>query len=378
VCGIIAGVAAALGTHVGVGIGIGLGVGMIFALAIGRAAMWRAKRSAEVLSPGPGMFGALVGAAIGGLAAGLAHKVGFGNETSLFSGLLEALGIGIGIGGGASTRFPGGLAGGLAGGFAGGVLEGVGLGIPAGIINGLGVGLAAGLAVYYVGRREPARKRPTWIWQIGVPGGIVIGLVVGLITWRQEGFRDGIGLAVVLGVLAAWPFGLRDTPEELMVVPSPRNALIRDARAFRLTSLSSGLAAAVAGFFGGSLSSTFETGAKATVSKVVTDGLGIGLASGLIIGITFGFYHAASPAFLISNWWLAMRRKLPWRLMRFLEDAHQKSVLRQNGAVYQFRHEKLRMHLTKIDRSPDRDDGADGVAPGAYRARPSSPGPLVG
>ncbi len=363
VCGIIVGIAAALGTHVGVGIGVGFGTGMILALAIGRGAMWRGKFSRDTLRskdlrPGSGMCGALLGAAIGGVAAGLAHKVGFGHETSLFSGLPEALGIG--IGGGASTRFSGGLAGGLVGGFFGGVLEGVGLGIPAGIVNGLGVGLAAGLAVYYVGRRAPAHSTPTWIWNIGVPGGIVIGLVVGLITWRQEGLRDGIGLGVILGALAAWPFGLRDTPEELRAVPSPRNALIRDARAFRLTSLSSGLASAVAGFFGGGLASIFEIGAKATVSTVVADGLGIGLASGLVIGITFGFYHAASPTYLISSWWLAMRRKLPWGLMKFLEDAHQKSVLRQNGAVYQFRHEKLRVHLTRADRNPDAHSGVGG------------------
>ena len=40
-----------------------------------------------------------------------------------------------------------------------------------------------------------------------------------------------------------------------------------------------------------------------------------------------------------------MRGSTPWRLMRFLDDAYQRSILRQAGADYQFRHESLRDHL---------------------------------
>jgi hypothetical protein len=355
VCGIIAGIPAALGSHVGIGIGVGFGTGLLIALAIGLSI--RRLTNFAGTRPGGGMAGALIGAAVGGVAAGLAGKLGIGHEASLFSGLPEALGIG--IGGGASTRFAGGLAGGLVGGFVGGLLEGVGLGLPAGLVDGLGVGLAAGLAVAYVGRREPARQRPEWIREVGIPGGLVIGLVVGLITWREKGLIAGLVLAAVIGGLSSWPFGLRDTNQELEVVPSPGNALARDARAFRRTSIAAGVAAAVAGFFGGSLSSIFEVGAKVSLRTVLGDGLGIGLSSGLIIGLAFGFYHAASPAFMISSWWLAIRRRLPWRIMLFLNEVHQKSILRQNGAVYQFRHEKFRVHLARAQR-PERRSPADG------------------
>lgn len=41
-----------------------------------------------------------------------------------------------------------------------------------------------------------------------------------------------------------------------------------------------------------------------------------------------------------------MQRKLPWSLMPFLEDAHKLGVLRQQGAVYQFRHATLQAHLS--------------------------------
>jgi hypothetical protein len=46
--------------------------------------------------------------------------------------------------------------------------------------------------------------------------------------------------------------------------------------------------------------------------------------------------------------YLVTRRKVPWDLMMFLEDAHQhRGVLRQVGAVYQFRHIDLQRHLAQ-------------------------------
>ena len=45
--------------------------------------------------------------------------------------------------------------------------------------------------------------------------------------------------------------------------------------------------------------------------------------------------------FAIARLVLAWRGCLPWRTMRFLSDAHDRGLLRQIGAVYQFRHERL-------------------------------------
>jgi hypothetical protein len=44
---------------------------------------------------------------------------------------------------------------------------------------------------------------------------------------------------------------------------------------------------------------------------------------------------------------LAVRWHSPIRLMRFLEDAHQRQVLRIVGPVYQFRHARLQDRLAK-------------------------------
>jgi NACHT domain len=369
VCGVATAVAAATGTHVGVGIGIGFGTGMLIAIAIGLGVFWlhfrwdkgRVRRGKmdrkefrdryKKRRPGPGMAGGMIGAVIGSLAAGVAGKYHIGHEASLFSGLPE--GLGMAIGAGASTDFVGGLAGTLVGAFAGGCLAAVGLGLPAGLVNGAGVGLAAALAIVTLGRQAPSDKLPKWDKEIGIPGGLIIGAVVGLIAGREEGVPYGIAFGIILAVLAALPFGLRHRDENLRSVPSPGEALTRDLQAFRLTALSAGLAAGAAGFIGGSMTSIFEVHGKASWSAIVGNGLGIGVAAGLVIGLTFGFYHAASPEFRIISWWLAIRGKAPWRFKRFLDEAYQLSVLRQSGASYQFRHVELQDRLAERFRAEE-------------------------
>ncbi|MCZ4125926.1 KGGVGR-motif variant AAA ATPase [Streptomyces sp. H39-S7] len=49
--------------------------------------------------------------------------------------------------------------------------------------------------------------------------------------------------------------------------------------------------------------------------------------------------------YTVTRWRLALHGSLPWRPMSFLEDAHSRGVLRQQGAVYSFRHDGLRNSL---------------------------------
>jgi hypothetical protein len=361
VCGIASGVAAAAGTHVGIGIGVGFGTGMLLAIAIGLGIFqarrhWDDKRLRQgqlgqlaydrrykIRRPGPGMAGGMIGAVIGGIAAGIAGKYHIGHQASLFSGVPE--GLGMALGAGASTNFAGGLTGTLIGSFAGGCLAAVGLGLPAGVLNGLGVGVAVALAIVRVGRHKPSRTRPKWDKEIGISGGCVIGLAIGLIVWREIGVTYGVVFGALVGALAAAPFGLRHVDEDLDHVPSPGQALARDAKAFWITALSAGLAAGAAGFVGGSMTSIFEVHARANAGRIIGDGLGIGIASALVVGLTFGLYHAASPEFRIITVWMAMRRKAPWRFRHFLDEAYRLTVLRQSGAAYQFRHIELQLRL---------------------------------
>jgi NACHT domain len=351
VSGIAVGVAAALGTHVGVGIGVGFGTGMLIAVAIGlgfRHARERwdkegFERRFATRRPGPGMAGGIIGAVLGGLAAGVAGRYHIGHEASLFSGIPEALGIAIGAG--ATTDFLGGLVGTLIGSFVAGYLAAVGLGLPAGIVDGLGAGIAAALAIKYLGRRIPSIGAPVWEPQIGIPAGLIVGLVIGLIAWREVGVIGGIVVGLLIAAAASVPLGMRYSNQELDAAPSPGQALARDASAFRLTALWAGLATGSVAFIGGAMTSIFEVGAKPHLTDIIRDGLGIGLSAGLVVGLCFGFYHAASPDFRILNWWLACQRKVPFRFRRFLDDAHQRTVLRQAGASYEFRHVILRDRL---------------------------------
>ena len=77
----------------------------------------------------------------------------------------------------------------------------------------------------------------------------------------------------------------------------------------------------------------------------------IALACGIYIACFFlckrylGRGHRASDRFADARIWLALGRRMPWRIMKFLDDAHERQVLRQSGTVYQFRHLRLQDRL---------------------------------
>ncbi|MFJ8004884.1 NACHT domain-containing protein [Streptomyces fagopyri] len=56
--------------------------------------------------------------------------------------------------------------------------------------------------------------------------------------------------------------------------------------------------------------------------------------------------------FLITRGWLAVTGRTPWRLMRFLDEAHRRGVLRQSGAYYEFRHQRLQRRLAGATATP--------------------------
>jgi len=83
-----------------------------------------------------------------------------------------------------------------------------------------------------------------------------------------------------------------------------------------------------------------------TAADLLANGLGVALGVGFATGFTLAFVQTAWGAFLVARCWLALCRRLPWRLMRFLADAHgHHGALRQVGAAYQFRHLGLQQRL---------------------------------
>ncbi|MGP4019911.1 NACHT domain-containing protein [Saccharopolyspora sp. 5N708] len=55
---------------------------------------------------------------------------------------------------------------------------------------------------------------------------------------------------------------------------------------------------------------------------------------------------------------LRLRRRTPFRLMRFLDGAHRLGLLRRAGRVYQFRHANLQEHLAESDDGPAPDSAS--------------------
>jgi len=77
-----------------------------------------------------------------------------------------------------------------------------------------------------------------------------------------------------------------------------------------------------------------------SVGQAVIAGIVFGLAVGLAVCLT-----RAWGTYAFTRLWLALRGRLPLQFMRFLDDAHNRGVLRQVGGVYQFRHARLQASL---------------------------------
>ncbi|MFE9009050.1 helix-turn-helix domain-containing protein [Streptomyces sp. NPDC007875] len=86
--------------------------------------------------------------------------------------------------------------------------------------------------------------------------------------------------------------------------------------------------------------------------------------SALFLGAVGGLGGSTSYVLAFTAWgqwltvarvWLPLTRKLPWDTVAFLEDAYRRGVLRQTGAVYQFRHIRLQRHLALAYQAAQKD-----------------------
>jgi hypothetical protein len=203
--------------------------------------------------------------------------------------------------------------------------EGLSVGLLAGTVLGLGVALSAGVTAAGRAARYSA-DTPEW-W-------------MGIVHMHEESPSELLGSALVfgltgglsLGLVAGFAAGLHrwlGAPVDTSRTSSPLDSLRSD----RKTGLIRGfLVLAVAWF-----SALF-----AEIS--VPQGAGIAVAVCLPIGL-ITLAVSAWGRLLIARLWLCATGRLPWRLMAFLTEAHERGVLRQAGAVYQFRHARLQEQL---------------------------------
>jgi hypothetical protein len=232
---------------------------------------------------------------VSGLVAGLGFGLGFGLWVGLRVGLVSGLVAGLGVG---SAKAP---------------ARGMQMRIR-GLLFGLRFGLAFGLAL--------ALGFGLWV-------GLRVGLGVGLMA--------GIGPGVVAGVVA----GVAGVPGDLAEPTSPRAVLARDRQVALLLGLVPGLVAGLVVGLGFGLVSGLAGGLVAALVS--------GLWVGLVVGLRLSARQTAWPSFMLTGGWLAFHHQLPWALTSFLADAHRRGVLRQAGAVYQFRHIELQHRLANLD-----------------------------
>lgn len=236
--------------------------------------------------------------------------------------------------------------------------------------NGAAMGLAFGLMHGFVTKMkagrpkfEPSRMElslDSWSgtalrknFRPRVMGGLAGGLLFGLLwalgsaafnallgsPWPVIGrlagvlLAAGIGLGLVLGLVAALGAGFEKViRREQRVVPS----LLFDASraTVRKQLITVGLVIwVVYGTMFGLLSNSAFAG------------FGAGLVAGSMVALGIGTMTAWGRWVVLARIWLRLAGRLPRDLNAFLQDAHERGVLRRHGAVYQFRHARLKEHL---------------------------------
>ncbi len=183
----------------------------------------------------------------------------------------------------------------------------------------------------------------------GLTAALTIALVVGLVTgprdWPTAGLMFGLPFGLVAGFAACLTFALAgglglDAPVGTRSSVDPTYTLSQD----RTSALAFGLAFALAiGLITG-LMTGLMTGLAAGSVIMFAFMLAIGLAAGPAFVLAMGLASAWGRLGL-ARLWLAARRQQPLRLIAFLEDTHARGVLRQAGAVWEFRHASLQRYL---------------------------------
>jgi hypothetical protein len=197
--------------------------------------------------------------------------------------------------------------------------------------------------------QRPSRDNIGFGAMAGAIAGAYVGTAVGAVSGVVAGAVVGAGTAVVVGSVI-WMSGQGGAPLDLASAASPQAVLAADRRTGIAATAGSGI---VAGLLAGLLVQAVAGVAAATVA---------GVAAGIVFGIACSFALAAWPSYSNARIRLALRHELPWRLMQFLADAHKRGVLRQVGAVYQFRHIELQHQLASRDADKQQANSPTAVA----------------
>lgn len=213
------------------------------------------------------------------------------------------------------------------------------------VVTGLPIGLVVGYVCAFMTIRSgltPKRTPPGW-WRTpfrpralltALPGGFGVALVLTLVDSTLPGVLGWITTGVVtwlaLGFGASLFSGTQDDGSAL----DPPRSWRQDARSGLAFTAVAALGAFVIGLGFGS---RFGGGVLAT--------LAIGALGGLAGAVWIWPTSTTTWPVFCAQAQLTLTRRTPLRLLRFLEDARQRQVLRTAGPVYQFRHATLQDRL---------------------------------
>lgn len=193
------------------------------------------------------------------------------------------------------------------------------------------------------------------LWRFGLAAGLRVGLDDGTVYGLV--FALGGGPTFALLTVLETPLDIRSAVNPVSLLKTNRRTV---AAQLLIWAPSFGLLAG----FGAELVVRAMRGPLGPLVWNATAGLKLGVVSGLggALGYALGLTAWGQWA-VLSRIWLPLTGRLPWAVVTFLEDAYQRGVLRQAGAVYQFRHARLQHHLARAYRAPRRDRGGTASAP---------------
>jgi hypothetical protein len=154
------------------------------------------------------------------------------------------------------------------------------------------------------------------------------GLGIGLSIVPSAGLAGGLLVGLLIGMAISLAFGLQGEPT---TAASPR-AIIRGDIVYGLVLILAG--AIVGGLLGGP-------------PNQPPDSLADGLACALSAGIAFGLTRGLAATRRYTVFLLCARRRLPFRLARFLDWTASAGLLRYSGPSYQYRHRELQQWLAR-------------------------------
>ncbi|MFD7091034.1 helix-turn-helix domain-containing protein [Streptomyces sp. NPDC059896] len=285
---------------------------------------------------------------------------------TLVTALITGLAIGL-VDGAVAAAFRGSLAGPL--------LDAAIVGLLAGLMFGLVHWLTytvTGKRVTPSAVRLRIRRRTeaiTWTagprLVIGTLGGALFGFAYGFAVgllhaygWNvgpsaalRTGLIDGTVYGLVFSAATGLTFcliGLLEAPLDIVSAVNPRSVLNTNRRTATTQLLIwAPTFGAVVGFGGGAVVDLLQ-GHLGRLAWNSTDGLMLSSISGLGGALGYTLCLTAWGQWLVlSRIWLPLTGRLPWAVVAFLDDAYRRGVLRQAGAVYQFRHARLQRHLVQ-------------------------------